>query len=146
MRRILSFFNDLCVFAFARAQCWHPCVSLTSLDPWLRWYLTPVSPSLSPGPLWFLPSFMDITPTRLRASLMVTVSSVCGLLPPRSSGFCTCFFFHLLQNCKSNKSFNTSFPLVLYVVTAAVDVVWPPPSDCSLSFTGSLFLSLALTF
>lgn len=79
MRRILSYFYDLCVFTFPRVQCWLPCVSLTSLDPW---YLTPVSPSLSPGPLWFLPSFMDRTPTWLRASLMVPVSSVCGLLPP----------------------------------------------------------------
>lgn len=106
MRRILSYFYDLCVFTFPRVQCWLPCVSLTSLDPW---YLTPVSPSLSPGPLWFLPSFMDRTPTWLRASLMVPVSSVCGLLPPPPVhlDFVPVFFFHLLQNCKSNKSFNT---------------------------------------
>lgn len=125
---------------------------------------------------FFLPSFMDITPTGLCVSLMVPGSSVWGLLPPVHLDFVHAFFFHL-HNCKSNKSINTlpallhlphihpSFPtdlpchcggggeggmstlrnvtepdpLVLYVVTVAVDVVWPPSLDCSLSFTGSPF-------
>lgn len=181
MRRILlRYFYDLCVFTLLPVSGVPVCL-WPLLTPWLPWCLTPVSPSLSPGPLWFLPSFMAITPTRLRACLMVPVSSVCGLLPPCSSGLYTCFFFHL-QNCKSNKSFNTLsqrssafptstclFPLICPVTvvrggggplsrmlmnqTLLCCMLWqrrwtwsgPPPSDCSLSFTGSLFLPLALT-
>lgn len=172
MKRVHSYFYDLRVFTFPRVQC--PCVSLTSLDPWLPWYL-PWYLCLRPSHLGLqVISFMDITPTWLRASLMVPVSSVCGLLPPIHLDFVPFFFFHLFQNCKSNKSFNTlsqrssAFPTSTRLCTqiCLVTVVggllnqtflrcmlWqrrrtlsgPPPSDCSLCFIGSLFLSLTLT-
>lgn len=110
MRRILGYFYDLRVFTFPRVQCWRPCVSLTSLDPWLPWYLTPVSPSLSPRPLWFLPSFVDITPTQLRASLMVPVSSLCGLLPPLFIWILYLFFSSISSKTVSQIKASTHYP------------------------------------
>lgn len=137
-------------------------MSLTSLDPLIALMSdTCVSVPLTWASL--VPPFLHGYNPDSSSRVPDGPSIIClWITAPRSSGLYTCFFFHL-QNCKSNKSFNTlsqrssAFPtstclfplicpvtvvrggwgstlqnvnepdpLVLYVVTAAVDVVWPP--------------------
>lgn len=159
-------FVCLCLLALDYPDFWHMCSSLFStcikpLTPFGAFLLVPLSPSIwmwitaSPAHLKLILAFIpnsSKTVGEKNATSKQTLPSLLHL-PHIHSSFSTDLSRHWrgqLPQLGVAPQFAVSDiepdPLVLYVVTAAVEDVCTLPRGSSFSFTRSLFLSLMLAF